>query len=619
MEQSVMSGNSVSAAADRAARTQDRRLCALAAGILFVAYLFLQTPFWVPGPDTPFYIGLARSLATKFEYTFNGHWVAKTPPLWPMALAGAMKISPAFAFLNLLPMACMLASAAMWYWILRRFAPPRRAFQVVLLTGLLFWWHCSTTQLRSEPLFCVLFSGAVLLALQVSEGRASWLRIMLLAALCLGMVETRYAGLVAWFAVGGAIISGCAAPPRRQWAALVITGVVTAGAFWTTTWLLTEVLPPVVEETGAEGIVPRGLESADNAGEEPAIVAMIPSGRSAWTYIAQALSAGQWVAGMLWMPTHVAVSSPAIALAVNILGWLLIAVAAAAVRRFPGRRGWLLVGAALYAMAIIVRWSGSNPRYLMPIAPLLIIGVWSGFGAIAAASRGFAASASRAAAGLFVASLAVCNGALYAVEAGIARSGRLYDLYYGGEAGGLVSIGHYLSERGARDGEIAVSQTYLNLNRVRPNGFGLRGLVLLTDRGVCVIPTAKAQRKKPGTQPATRRAVARPATPAAEAKRRLLAVIDRIGDGAPSPAVIDYAREKAALTKSPPVRYYVYRPPVSPWRAWHFRVPWLQRLVTGARDIPENPCWELYEIRGDELVKIDFPAVHDWPRRVPGI
>jgi hypothetical protein len=67
------------------------------------------------------------------------------------------------------------------------------------------------------------------------------------------------------------------------------------------------------------------------------------------------------------------------------------------------------------------------------------------------------------------------------------------------------------------------------------------------------------------------------------------------------------------------VKYYLYRPPVSPWRALHFKLRRVQQILTGKEDIPENPSWVLYEIKKGGAVKVDLPDRPVEMKRVPGI
>src|SRR5438128_8646857 len=82
--------------------------------ILAVAYVLLQNGKWVSGPDTAFYISVARNLALGRGFVFNGAVVGRIPPLWPAVLAAGLKGSTSFALSNLLPMVCLLGGMAGW-------------------------------------------------------------------------------------------------------------------------------------------------------------------------------------------------------------------------------------------------------------------------------------------------------------------------------------------------------------------------------------------------------------------------------------------------------------------------------------------------------------------------
>ena len=115
------------------------------------------------------------------------------------------------------------------------------------------------------------------------------------------------------------------------------------------------------------------------------------------------------------------------------------------------------------------------------------------------------------------------------------------------------------------------------------------------------------------TQPTTRRTARQ--QEAAEKKRQWQAIVERLGDGNPNnPQLTEALLDYAEFTKA---KYYLYRPPVSPWRAWHFRVPWLQRWVTKVDQVPTNAGWEMYRFEKDGLKKVGFPSIEGWPTRVP--
>jgi hypothetical protein len=136
-----------------------------------------------------------------------------------------------------------------------------------------------------------------------------------------------------------------------------------------------------------------------------------------------------------------------------------------------------------------------------------------------------------------------------------------------------VNIAFFLNGRRIGDGEVAVGHYFHNINRRRVNTFSLRALAMLTGRRIRVV-------------------------------RR------EIGDPATSPGFLPWAEARG-------IRYLVHRPPVSPWRVWHFRVPGLQERLS--RQVPTGPTpyFVLYEIRNGALHPVSVPEVEDWPRRVP--
>jgi hypothetical protein len=125
----------------------------------------------------------------------------------------------------------------------------------------------------------------------------------------------------------------------------------------------------------------------------------------------------------------------------------------------------------------------------------------------------------------------------------------------------LIASADYMRERGVKDGQIAVNVFYVNLGRQRPNGEGLRTMILLTDRAVRGGPAGCT--------------------------------------GEPNEVLLKWAAKYD-------VKYYLYRPPVSPWRALHFKLKRLQQILTGEENIPENPSWVLFELNKDGARKVEL-------------
>jgi hypothetical protein len=62
----------------------------------------------------------------------------------------------------------------------------------------------------------------------------------------------------------------------------------------------------------------------------------------------------------------------------------------------------------------------------------------------------------------------------------------------------------------------------------------------------------------------------------------------------------------------------LYRPPVSPWRALHFKLKRVQQILTGKEDIPENESWVLFELSRNGSRKVELGGMSELSR-VPGI
>lgn len=563
------------------------KLCAALVLLLGLAYLLTYNGLWHPGPDTSYYIGIARSLAEGQGFKFNGQPVGKVPPLWPLVLAGAMKISRSFAFLNLVPLVCHLGSVAMWYWVVRRTVAPAASFLIVLLSGMIFFWYTAATELRTEPLFSLAMSGALLLALQSSERGGCWWRMAAAALLCGVMVATRWAGVAAWLPVAAALLGGQRLWPRpanRSWAGAALVAVVAVGSFYGIRWALTadQMTREEYKQLVAQGGATNGSAFYGGGGlaedlDAPPIVTMqavIPNEGPAAT-LRRVLDGGKWLSSFLFMPAYLGVTSPTFSMVTNPVGWVLIFFCVVVLWTEGKARRWMWIGVMLYCGFLVARWKVANPRYLVPVGPLLVLGCWLGMRRLAEQSRTDRwAMIWRGCAAVFLAALGLSNGALWAVDVFIARSGDFYGYYQAGEMDKLIAAAKYLNDRGLKDGEVAVSVHYVNLGRVRPNGAGLRSLHVLTDRGIRSVPR-------------------------------------KICTDEPNEQFVPWAVGKG-------VRYYLYRPPVSPWRAHHFRIGWVQRWQTGEANIPENPSWRLYELSGDKFIEIQLPHVANWPDRVPG-
>src|SRR5258706_6606060 len=299
--------------------------------ILAVAYLMLQNGKWVSGPDTAFYISVARNVALGRGFNFNGAVVGRIPPLWPAMLAAGMKVSTSFAFLNLLPMVCLLGGMSVWFWVLRKLTSARGALVGMVLSGILFFTYTSSIQLRTEGLFCLVFAPAVLVGMQIGEGKSLAWRLPVLLVLCLVMVMVRWAGLAAWVMVAAAIISGKRPISVAKWAAVAASFIGGVGAFFVTRYVLKNLPPPPrtwVAETGK-----RGPKIPDEDTDGVVKMQTLMSSKGIKAILLSLINSGKWMSSLIWMPMYMGVTQGIVGIATNLIGWGLILLCAVAACR----------------------------------------------------------------------------------------------------------------------------------------------------------------------------------------------------------------------------------------------------------------------------------------------
>jgi len=601
----------------RTSASPDAKFFVLLMAATAVAYALLQNGQWVPGGgDETFYLLLARNLATGGGYEYLGSPVRLVPPGWPVVLAGAMLISPSFLLLDLLPMLLTLAAAGIWYWVVRRFAPPWKAFCVVTVVAILFHWHRATYHLLSEGLFYFLFALSVLLALQVSEGRNPKWRLPTLILLSASLVAVRWAGLLALPVICGALVSG----QKRirvnlQWLGVSLCGLSAAGTFMCISWALGTVEPggrkhriPHFATAGGSlteitkwlgtGSEPRDAADAsvDATASQPSESVSAGPAMPVARYVQKRhpllgsapimkniAASGNWLSRLFWPPAEISKALKSLNIVTNLVGWVLLGFLMLHLVSESRSRQWLWLGVFLYCAALFARWGEPNGRYLAPIAALILLGIWQGMEKVGSLSLSGANAtagkttkkAAKALAVLFIASVAVCNLAIWAVNVRVARAADFYGACLAGEMKPLILAANWLRERGVRDRDFAINDRYVNLGRQRDNRFAFNALYLLTNRVARIVPRSVCA--------------------------------DR-----PNEKLLQWAKQHG-------VKYYVCRLPTLPWRLWHFRLGWIQQKLTGKPLDKPSPYFELYELRDGRFVKINLPDRPVKVPRVPGL
>lgn len=553
---------------------KDLKLCLLAALILGLLYCLLQNGQWIPGgSDDAFYLDIARNMVAGKGFTVDDVPVVIIPPGWPMALAGVMRLSSSFALLNLLPMTFLVVAASVWYLILRRFARPWSAFAVVLIVGVLFQWHRLGFHLYSDAIFCLLLSVNILLGLQISEKRPAGWRIPVLLVLCAFMVGVRWAGIIGWLPVAGALLCGQRRVRlNRQWLVALLTGMIIASTF---VGLRYGFLRSIRQQhTQAKSPEKRALAKGALDQDARRMRAIFNPEKAKSAVVL--LTMGNWLAKLLWPPAELGTLSPTINIATSILGWLLLSLFLLRLWKGTDPSRWLLFGGLLYYMALSFGWSASPCRYIVPVAPLILLGIRQGFDVLRTLISSFALKRliTVTAVGL-AGSVVLCNLIIFGANAWLIRSDEFVSRWQAGEYAQLLGVAARLRQGTLADGKLAVNADYTNMNKGFSHRYSARMMRFTTGKKIRIVPRGICQ-------------------------------------GRFNQVLIDWFKKER-------IRYYLYRPPVNPWRLWHFRMPRVQEFVTGKPSGSVNPYFELYQLIGDDFVRLELSEIDDGLKKVPSL
>jgi len=563
--------------------------------ILLFTYGLLQNPYWVPAGDSELYTAAARNIAIGQGYTFNGQSVAIIPPGWSWIMAGVMKLTPYILPLKLLVMLCMVASLAIDYWIVRRFVSPAKAIGIILLTAIISHVYQATYWLISESAFCLATSATILLALQLAEGRRRTWRIALLLVCCAAAITIRWAGVLGAIVIIAILLRGEWKPRlTKPWIAALLVLLVTAGTFVTLritlrgtpeqTAAASDMVTGTGEDTGSLPVPDTGPPITGSANQSAKAYHLFPTG----SYADRFLNFGRWFSYLYWQPFRAAGASAYILAAATFTGWVVIVVLAVLVIQSARQKQWLWLALGLYVGALALGWTNVNARYYVPVTFLITLGMFLATDELIAlaANRRVWRIVTLCAFIAFVGSVALCNGALYAVEVSIARSDRFYARYEDGLNMSLISACQYLNALPdpPSDGQVAVSQRYTNLNKSKASPFGLRASVLLIGKEI-VTPRFKDTTAPPNSNA-------------------------RAG------------RDLRRWLNSKNVKWYLYQPEISPWRVWHFRLGWYEKMQTGHTADKDTAGWQLYlytPCKDDDWTPIRLPNKFQPVTRVPGL
>lgn len=549
----------------------DRRWFAALMLVLGALYGCLYNGYWLPGgSDDVYYLAVARNMARGLGFQWQGVPPLNIPPLWPAVLALAMKITPSMALVQALPLVLTWTAAGVWYWVLRRVVSAPRAFVAMLTAGLLYRWFSGAVHAYSEGLFSLLLGTSLLMALQIREGRRlTWRAPLMVAAAC-AMVLTRWSGVFAFPLLAGALFSGKMLPALDRATILgAILGIAMAVSY---------VLPRQwVRHDIAAVAATQPLAAAAVKSEQDRLKRMFEGERQ--VYIMRGVNAGAWMTAMLW-PPETAGMGPVVAHGANIVGWSLLVLLGWLTWQQGRGRQWLWLGAMIYVATHVLILNKPVGRYLAPLAPLLVLGIWQ---ALHLAGRlryaGSAYVAGGAIVVFFVTTLAA-NVPVWGISAYVSRSPRFTSLYLAGEYERYLSLWTYLRDRGLQDGQLAIGAGARPRGQASSGARNVRFMQRMTDwfldRRLSVPPPKLARKLPPRSE-----------------------------------ALLIWARQQG-------VRYYLYRPWEQPARAWHLRRP--QRSRWRPTTEPVTPAYfELYEVTPGGFQRIELPPASAALDRVPGM
>jgi hypothetical protein len=399
--------------------------------VVALAYGLLWSRNWYPLSDSSLYLSMGRSFSLGRGLTMMGDPVRLVPPLTPMFLGTLMKLGAGIGGIQAAMICLMLLSHVLGFLTLRRWANERVALGAMLACALSYWVFANAFTIMSEPLCVALMWGGFLALSHVNiHSRYRWwfvvtacLLLLLAAAnrdavLCLlpgplfgVVVRARRGGKWAREAVGWALLFAVVFgswffhryPPQ------FLIGMFTPKSkMYATTQSTTA---PVTAESKHPAVMVNPEFDADpetKVREGRYQAGWLGGVRRDWQHMLTEppVLGGRWVCeGMAMASVRVFEGKEAVskvvgttvallALTLTILGglntflrgrfWLL----SCAFKKISFRRrwrilgrhsAWWVLGPALYFTFIWLQWGTRvKPRYMVPIAPVLCLFLWSG-------------------------------------------------------------------------------------------------------------------------------------------------------------------------------------------------------------------------------------------------
>jgi hypothetical protein len=291
------------------------------------------------------------------------------------------------------------------------------------------------------------------------------------------------------------------------------------------------------------------------------------------------LNFGQWISGLLWRPAVTYKQPRPFA---NIAGWITAEFMCVALVSSIRKRNWLLLGGAVYVGALATIWPKPMSRYIIPVAPLILLATYQGISQATSNLPRSLAWIRASGLNLFFASILLLNGMLYLSQLAVMRTRDFYDRFQGGVHKELIDAAWYLNHLPSGNYEVAISSRMVNMGGVHFTDGYRRALNFLTNRAIVTVPFEEQQKQLPQHT--------------------------RVEDLCREPDA-----EVVAWLNQHNVRYYLYQPPI-------FLVE--NFAIKSQEGVPINKAdtqWRLYEIKGDDAHRVMLQPTDDWPLNVPGM
>jgi 4-amino-4-deoxy-L-arabinose transferase-like glycosyltransferase len=345
-----------------------RRAWLVCVALLAVVYALGLNNHWAITPDSGLYLSLGRSLDDGRGMESNGQPRAGIPPALPLTVAACRHVTGGNGYwlINLLELACGLATALVAGRIVLRLGSPELALPVALLTGLSPVAYEMSTRIQTDMPFTLLVTVGLYGFVRGNRGSAAW--ILLGGTAMLAATMTRLLGVLLLGGAALAILLSFRRPGYRTRilaAAACVAAMAVAMGFWMT-WVKSQ----------------QTLGSADylaTAGSQGAI----------FQDSAEALRRLIGAAAALWRVPEIALS---VILGQRLSSWvglvptvLMIVGLVRLVRRGHG----VLVAPAGFYLLFLVLWSPEAiaPRYMLPVLPWLAYGLLEGTSTVVAALK----------------------------------------------------------------------------------------------------------------------------------------------------------------------------------------------------------------------------------------